>query len=139
MTMPTEAENTVLIKAEGDIVAVRKAIRSAAQELGFSTTDNTRIVTAASELCRNTYKYAGEGVMRWRALNSGGPVGIEIVFEDCGPGIADIDQAMRPGFTTGKGLGLGLPGAKRLMDEMKVTSEPGRGTTVSVVKWMRKR
>ena len=116
----------------------RKVVRNAATALGFGITDVTRIVTAASELTRNIYHYAGSGVMRWRTLSRDARVGLELIFEDSGPGIPDIDKAMEAGFSTGKGLGMGLPGAKRLMDEMTVQSQVGKGTTVEVRKWLRK-
>jgi serine/threonine-protein kinase RsbT len=125
------------IRTESDIVAVRKAIRNAAQAIGFTATDSTRIVTAVSELCRNVYKYAGEGKMLWKSLGRNGDAGIEIVFQDNGPGIENIDLAMTPGYTTSKGLGLGLPGAKRLMDEMRLRSDATAGTTIKVIKWKR--
>jgi serine/threonine-protein kinase RsbT len=88
-------------------------------------------------LGRNVHNYAGGGVMRWRALNKNERNGLELSFEDHGPGIADVDEAMREGHTTGGGLGMGLPGAKRLMDEMEINSAPGTGTTVIVRKWRR--
>jgi serine/threonine-protein kinase RsbT len=125
------------IESEGDIVAARKLVRDAATELGYGITDVTRIVTAASELTRNIYHYAGSGVVRWRRLTDGSRVGLELDFEDTGPGMADIEKAMESGFSTGKGLGLGLPGAKRLMDEMSIQSVLGKGTTVKVRKWLR--
>jgi len=124
------------IETESDIVTARRYVREAAVAIGFSLTDVTRIVTAASELTRNVYHYAGCGEMRWRELDRGSSRGLELIFEDRGPGIADIGQAMEPGFSTGKGLGMGLPGAKRLMDEMSIDSAPGRGTTVRVRKWL---
>ncbi len=125
----------VALRTETDIVVVRKSVREAATRLGFGITDVTRIITAASELARNVFLYAGSGVVRCRELNGSGKVGIELIFEDHGPGIADIDQAMQPGYTTGGGLGFGLPGAKRLMDEMEIESEVGKGTKVTVKKW----
>ncbi len=125
----------VALKTETDIVAVRKSVRETATSLGFGITDVTRIITAASELARNVFLYAGSGVVRCRVLNSSDKVGIELIVEDHGPGIADIDQAMQPGYTTGRGLGYGLPGAKRLMDEMEIESEVGKGTKVTVKKW----
>ena len=125
------------IGSESDIVTARKVVRNAATALGFGITDVTRIVTAASELTRNIYHYAGSGVMRWRPLNRNARLGLELVFEDSGPGIPDVAKAMEAGFSTGKGLGLGLPGAKRLMDEMAVQSQVGKGTTVEVRKWLR--
>jgi serine/threonine-protein kinase RsbT len=125
------------IESENDIVMARKVVRDAASALGFGITDVTRIVTAASELTRNIYHYAKRGVMRWRSLNDNGCKGLELTFEDNGPGIPDIEKAMEVGFTSGNGLGLGLPGAKRLMDEMKIESTVGNGTTVVVHKWLR--
>ena len=125
----------VRIAAESDIVAARNFVRQAAAGVGFGLTDVTRIVTAASELARNAFRYAGGGVMRCHRLDANGRTGIELTFEDHGPGIADIKQAMQEGYTTSGGLGLGLPGAKRLMDEMEVRSEIGTGTAVTVRKW----
>lgn len=136
MSDPSRGE--VSIRSENDMVAVRRSVREAANRLGFGLTDVTRIVTAASELARNVYHYAGAGAMRWRALDAGGRTGLELTFEDQGPGIPDVEQAMQEGYSTGNGLGLGLPGAKRLMDEMEIRSEPGQGTTVTVKKWRRK-
>jgi serine/threonine-protein kinase RsbT len=136
--MNNHHQGELRISSEIDIVTARKAVRNAATALGFSITDVTRIVTAASELTRNIYQYAGAGLMRWRDLTRGTSVGLELIFEDQGPGIPDIPQAMEMGFSTGKGLGLGLPGAKRLMDEMTVQSKVGEGTIVEVRKWLRK-
>ena len=129
-------QGEVNIQEEVDIVAVRKAVREASAAGGFGVTDVTRIVTSASELARNVYAYAGSGVMRWRLLNTNGRSGIELTFEDHGPGIADLDQAMTEGYTSGGGLGMGLPGSKRLMGEMEIASEAGKGTTVTVRKWL---
>ena len=125
------------ITSENDIVMARKIVRDASTALGFGITDVTRIVTAASELTRNIYHYAKCGVMRWRALNKENRVGLELTFEDSGPGIPDVEKAMEMGFSTGKGLGLGLPGSKRLMDELTIESTVGKGTTVVVRKWLR--
>lgn len=136
LTLPdSENHGEVKIDSETDIVGVRKAVREAASKLGFGVTDSTRIITAASELARNVYKYAGSGLMRWKALSDGQAYGIELRFEDHGPGITDVEEAMREGYTTGEGLGLGLPGAKKLMDEMEIVSVPGAGTTVTVRRW----
>jgi len=129
----------IRIASEGDIVMARRVVRNAATGLGFGITDVTRIVTAASELTRNIYHYAGSGVMRWRALAAGDRVGLELIMEDKGPGIPDVVKAMESGFTTRKGLGLGLPGARRLMDEMTIHSQVGSGTTVQVRKWLRRK
>ena len=124
------------INNEGDITAVRRTIRDVAASIGFGITDITRIVTATSELARNTFNYAGSGVMKWRVLTDSGVVGIELLFEDKGPGIANVDHAMQEGITTGLGLGIGLPGTKRLMDEMDIESKVGKGTTVTIRKWL---
>jgi serine/threonine-protein kinase RsbT len=128
----------VPIKSENDIVAARRVVRDLATRLCFGVTDITRVITAASELARNVFLYAGAGVMRWSILDRCGEVGLELSFEDHGAGIPDIEQAMKPGYTTSRGLGLGLPGAKRLMDEMEIHTEMGKGTTVTVRKWLRK-
>lgn len=125
------------IQTEGDIVMARRAVRNVATALGFGITDVTRIVTAVSELTRNIYQYAKAGAMRWRRLEVSGRVGLELVFEDRGPGIPDVAQAMEKGFSTSKGLGMGLPGAKRLVDEMSIHSEVGKGTTVQIRKWLK--
>lgn len=130
-------EGEFRIGSESDVVTARKLIRDAATSLGFGLVDVTRIVTAASELTRNIYQYAGNGIMRWQTVSRKGWVGLELVFEDHGPGIADVSRAMEAGFSTDKGLGLGLPGAKRLMDEMTVESAPGDGTKVCVRKWLK--
>ena len=126
------------ISSEADIVTARKLVREVASALGFGLTDVTRIVTAASELTRNIYVYAGSGTMRCGPATVEAKTGMEIIFEDRGPGIADIGQAMKPGFSTGKSMGMGLPGSKRLMDELEIASEVGKGTTVVVRKWLRR-
>jgi serine/threonine-protein kinase RsbT len=128
-------QGELTIKTESDIVAARRTVRDAATQAGFTPTDVTRIVTAASELARNVFKYAGEGVMRWRGVDSDDNPGLELQFVDQGPGIADINLAMQEGYSTSKGLGLGLPGVKRLMDEMEIQSAVGKGTTVILKKW----
>src|SRR3979411_2369695 len=125
----------IALHAETDIVVVRKWVRESATRLGFGITDVTRIITAASELARNAFLYAGSGVVRCRVLSGSDKGSLELKVEDRGPGTADIEQAMQPGYTTGKGLGLGLPGAKRLMDEMEIESEAGKGTKITVKKW----
>lgn len=136
--METEPVSEVVIVSEYDIVLARKGIREAAVECGFGLTDVTRIVTAASELSRNVFLYAGEGVVTWHVLH-GAHVGLELRFIDHGPGIEDLDKAMQPGFTSGRGMGMGLPGAKRLMDEMVIETEAGLGTTIIVRKWLSSR
>jgi serine/threonine-protein kinase RsbT len=137
MAMKAEHEGEVRINSEGDLVTARKMIRHAAMTMGFGVTDVTRIVTAGSELTRNVFRYAGVGVISWRQVNAGGTVGLELTFEDHGPGIPDIAQAMEAGYTTSGGLGLGLPGARRLMDELQIQSEVGKGTKITVTKWRR--
>jgi serine/threonine-protein kinase RsbT len=137
MAMTTEHAGEVRITSEGDIVTARKVVRDAAVALGFGVTDVTRIVTAASELTRNVFRYAGSGTMYWCKVSAGASVGIELRFEDQGPGIPDVERAMEMGYTTSGGLGLGLPGVKRLMDEMEIESAVGKGTRVIVKKWRR--
>jgi serine/threonine-protein kinase RsbT len=122
------------IHAEGDIVSVRRRVREFASSLGFTLVDQTKVVTAASELARNTMIYGGGGSMRAEALN-GPRTGLRLTFEDNGPGIPDIELALRDGFTTGSGLGLGLGGAKRLVSEFEVSSRVGEGTRVTITRW----
>ena len=136
--MIEDAHGEVAIDNESDIIVVRKTVREAAVKLNFGLTDVTRIVTAASELARNIFLYAGSGVMKWRAIDANSAVGMELTFEDHGPGITDLEQVMQEGYTTSGGLGLGLPGAKRLMDEMEITSQVGKGTTIIIKKWRRR-
>jgi serine/threonine-protein kinase RsbT len=128
---------TVPIVVEADIAVARRVVREIAGKIGFGITETTRIITAASELGRNVFKYAGKGEMHWRILQKGMASGVELSFEDHGPGIADLDAAMREGHSTGGSLGMGLPGAKRLMDDMDVKTALGEGTTVVVRKWRR--
>lgn len=123
------------IRSSGDIVGVRQLVRSRAVEFGFSLVDQTRMVTAASELARNTLDYGGGGTARVEALADGARKGIRMTFEDQGPGIADIELALKDGYTTGSGLGLGLGGTRRLMSEFHLDSTPGGGTRVSAVRW----
>ena len=118
------------------MVTVRKIVREKAQALDFSMTEVTKIVTAASELARNVYRYAGKGVMKWCLLRRDSEKGLELEFADSGPGIDDVELAMSAGFSTSKGLGLGLSGAKRLVDEMELNSAPGQGTRVVIRKWI---
>lgn len=117
------------------IVIVRQAVRSLAVGLGFSLVDQTKIVTAASELARNTIQHGGGGAALLEALNDGPRRGLRLTFEDQGPGIPDVALAMKDGFTTAGGLGLGLSGAKRLTNEFALTSAPGTGTRVVITKW----
>lgn len=123
------------INEEGDIVRARRAGRELAMQLGFGVVDQSRIATAISELARNILNYAQRGEVQIRALDERG--GIEIVAQDAGPGIADVERAMQDGYTSGRGLGIGLPGTKRLVDEMELQSAVGAGTTVTIRKWTR--
>ena len=133
--MPVEKTETLQIRSEQDVVAVRQAVKAWAAQLSFSLVDQTKIVTAASELGRNTFIYGGGGVARLEILSEGLRRGLRIAFEDHGPGIPDIDRAMQDGYTTGKGMGLGMSGSKRLVNDFKVTSEVGKGTTVTITRW----
>ncbi len=135
--MSATDEAVVPIHVEGDVVVARRAVRDAANRQGFGITDTTRIVTAASELARNIVKYAGNGTMLVRPVEHDGHPGLELVFADRGPGIPDVAQAMTEGYSTAGGLGMGLPGARRLMDEMRIQSKVGEGTSVVVRKWRR--
>ena len=130
----------VRVAGEEGIVAARQQARETAKELGFGLVDQSRIATAVSELTRNVVRYAtgGQGDVLIRELEpSEKGVGIEVIVRDDGPGIANVEQALREGFSTGTGLGMGLPGTRRLMDEMVIDSAPGQGTTVSIRKWRR--
>jgi serine/threonine-protein kinase RsbT len=123
------------IRASPDIVAVRQVVREWAVTMGFSLVDQTKIVTAASELARNVVVYGGGGTLSLEALNDGNRRGLRLAFEDRGPGIPDIEAALRDGFTTGSGLGLGLGGAKRLCNDFEIESRPGEGTRVVIARW----
>lgn len=123
------------IRSAQDVVAVRQLVREWAIQAGFSLVDQTKLVTAASELARNTLTHGGGGTVRIEALNDANRRGLRVVFEDQGPGIPDVEQAMRDGFTTAGGLGLGLGGAKRLANDFELESEPGRGTRVRITRW----
>jgi serine/threonine-protein kinase RsbT len=132
--MVTLSNENLPIHAEIDIVTVRRRVREISAGLGFSLVDQTKMVTAASELARNTMIYGGGGSMRAEALN-GPRTGLRLTFQDQGPGIPDIDLALRDGFTTGSGLGLGLGGSKRLVNEFAISSRVGEGTTVTITRW----
>ena len=133
--MPLVKEETLPIRSENDMVLARQAARKWASELGFSLVDQTKIVTAASELARNTLVHGGGGTMRLEVLVEGSRKALRLTFEDRGPGIADIELALKDGYTTGTGLGLGLSGSKRLMSEFNIVSRVGEGTRVTVAKW----
>ena len=123
------------VNSQEDVVLVRQAVRALSLECGFSLLDQTKVVTAASELARNTFVYGGGGTVLLERVKDGSRVGIRLTFEDQGPGIANIEQALRDGYTTGNGLGLGLGGARRLASEFSIESELGKGTRVVLIRW----
>ena len=123
------------IRTADDVVRVRQHVRQWAADIGLSLIDQTKVVTAASELARNTFEYGGGGELHLHITHLNGTQGLTMIFEDNGPGIADIDQALRDGYTSGRGLGLGLGGARRLMDHFHIQSAPGKGTTITITKW----
>ncbi len=133
--MEAKSITSIEIASSEGIIAARQKVREIASSMGLSVVDQTRIATAVSELARNIYQFAGKGMVTFFSLE-GDRKGIQIVCEDDGPGIADIELAMTDGYSTGKSLGLGLPGARRLMDEFQIESEPGKGTRVIITKWL---
>ncbi len=130
-----EVEARLDIRSSEDVVRVRQAVRALAIRAGLTLVDQTKLVTAASELARNTLDYGGGGTTTLERIMNGSRVGVRLTFEDQGPGIADIDLALKDGYTTGGGLGLGLSGAKRLSSEFYIQSKPGEGTRVTIVRW----
>lgn len=128
-------KDTMHIGKEHDVIPFRSRVKEYAVRTGMSLVNQTKLITGASELVRNMLKYAGGGTVRIEVLSRGRDSGIRLVFEDKGPGIPDIMKAMTDGFSTGRSMGLGLPGTKRLMNEFTIHSEVGKGTTVTVVKW----
>ncbi|HKQ07087.1 MAG TPA: ATP-binding protein [Blastocatellia bacterium] len=133
--MPPPAER-IAVATSDDLVTLRRAVRERAAALGFGHTDQVRLVTAASELGRNIVHYAGRGFANIATVNREGRRGLRLRFEDEGQGIPDIELAMKDGYTSGRGLGKGLPGARRLVDEFEITSDVGRGTVVTITKWL---
>ncbi|RRN79689.1 anti-sigma regulatory factor [Pseudoxanthomonas sp. SGD-10] len=123
------------IRTEQDVVLARQAARQAAVACGLRLVDQTKLVTAASELARNAVVYGGGGAMHWRVVEDGMRRGLRLEFVDQGPGIADIEQALTNGWTSGAGMGLGLSGSRRLVDAFELDSAPGRGTRVAITKW----
>ncbi len=123
------------IVSTSDVISVRQVVRARAIELGFSIVDQTKIVTAASELARNTLDYGGGGTLHIETLQQDIRKGLKLTFEDQGPGIADIERAMQDGYTTGRGLGLGLSGSRRLVNEFDIQSHIGEGTRVTIIRW----
>lgn len=132
-----QPEISVPIQGEADIVTARQKGRELCAELGFSNTDRTLVATAISEVARNIVRYAQQGHVLLSRTQSGARIGIAVIARDDGPGIVDLELAMRDGYSTGNSLGLGLPGAKRLMDEFELVSAPNAGTTVTMRKWLR--
>jgi serine/threonine-protein kinase RsbT len=129
-----ERNETLQIRSPEDVVIARQRVRTNAVEAGFRLTDQTKIITAASELARNTLIYGGGGTLTIEQVSSPRP-GIRLTFEDHGPGIADLALAMKDGYTTGAGLGLGLSGAKRLSNDFEIESAPGKGTRIVITRW----
>jgi serine/threonine-protein kinase RsbT len=127
--------DTQPIQSSEDVVLVRRRVREFAKAARFSLVDETKIVTAASELARNTLQYGGGGTARLEELNDDVRRGVRLVFEDQGPGIADVEKALRDGYSSGGGLGLGLGGARRLVNEFELASTPGAGTRVMITRW----
>ena len=134
--MPADdSTGSVPLRSEEDIVASRQKVRQLTQQLKFSLVDQTKMITAASELSRNTLVHGGGGDMRWEVLDDGVRRGLRLQFADQGPGIPDLKLALTDGWTSGKGMGLGLPGSKRLVHEFELKSAPGEGTHVSITRW----
>ena len=133
--MASPRNDTLPIRSEEDVVRVRQAVRQRAGEMGFSLVDQTKVVTAASELARNTLIHGRGGEAQLEVVESNGRRGLRLAFKDEGPGIADVALAMKDGYTTGSGLGLGLSGSKRLLPDFQLETEPGKGTCVTVTKW----
>lgn len=134
--LTTDTDATVVpLQSDEDVVRLRQKVRETLVQLGFSLVDQTKIVTAASELARNTLRYGGGGEARIATISDGARQGVALAFIDHGPGIADVELALTDGYTTGGGLGLGLSGARRLSDEFELQTAPGEGTTVTIKKW----
>jgi serine/threonine-protein kinase RsbT len=130
-------ESRIPIESDADVVTARQRARELAASLQLSSTDQTLLATAISEVARNITTYAGQGEVTVAMVDDGARRGIRVVARDDGPGIEDLERALQDGYTTGGGLGIGLPGARRLVDEFDIDSAPGRGTTVTLVKWAR--
>jgi serine/threonine-protein kinase RsbT len=133
--MMMQKTETIDIQSSTDVVLVRQSVRQLAVEIGFGLVDQTKIITAASELARNTLDYGGGGTVKLETLQEGRRRGLRLTFEDRGPGIPDIELALKDGFTTGNGLGMGLGGAKRLANEFEIQSVVGEGTRIIIVRW----
>lgn len=133
--MPVTKSETLSVRATTEVVSVRHRVRSYAVESGFSLVEQTKIVTAASELARNMVEHGRGGTVLIETIDDGTRRGLRLTFEDAGPGIPNIQEALRDGFTTGGGMGLGLGGARRLSNEFDIQSEPGKGTRVMIARW----
>ena len=133
--MSVAKSDSLPLRTEQDIVLARQSVRKLSQELTFSLVDQTKMVTAASELARNTVIYGGGGVLTWEVLHDGTKMGLRLTFKDEGPGIANLELAMMDGWSSGKGLGMGLSGTKRLVNEFEIESKPGSGTRVTIARW----
>lgn len=131
----SDAQGTLLLKNEHDVVLVRQLVRQLTMDAAFSLVDQTKFVTAASEIGRNVIVYGKGGEMHWEKLRVGDRNGLRLCFKDQGPGIADLEKAMTDGWSSGNGLGMGLPGARRLVNEFDVQTSPGEGTCVSLTRW----
>ena len=135
MTLPLEG--AMVLSTEHDIVMSRQTVRKLTQQINFSLVDQTKMITAASELSRNAVVYGGGGEMRWQVVSNGSKTGLRLAFEDKGPGIPDLPRVMNGGYSTARSMGLGLSGSKRLVDDFAIESKVGEGTRVVVVKWKR--
>ena len=134
--MPTTTRSeSIPVRTSAEVVSVRHLVRKWAVETGFTLVEQTKMVTAASELARNMVDYGRGGTMTIESLEDGARKGVRLIFEDQGPGIADLQSAMRDGFTTGSGMGLGLGGAKRLSNEFEIRTAPGEGTRIAITRW----
>ena len=133
--MSAESHETLDIRTSADVVSVRQATRALSERVGFSLVDQTKLVTAASELARNTIDYGGGGSVRLELVENGVRRGVRLTFEDQGPGIADLNLALKDGYTSGHGLGLGLGGARRLVNDFTIESTPGVGTRIMIARW----
>jgi serine/threonine-protein kinase RsbT len=133
-----EERKQIAVSSDLDIVIARREGRSLAEKIGFTSSDLTVIATAISEIARNIVEYAKKGKIIISEIKDKEKQGIQVVARDRGPGISDVERAMQDGFTTGKGLGLGLPGTRRIMDEFEITSKAGKGTTVTIKKWLKR-
>jgi serine/threonine-protein kinase RsbT len=135
MRAPVSKTEVLPIAASSDIVLIRQEARKWAVELGFSLVDQTKMITAASELARNSLDYGGGGIVRFQIVENGTKRGLQLTFQDEGPGIPDIELALTDGYTTGKGMGLGLGGSRRLVNDFEISSSAGQGTRVTITRW----